>query len=127
MGFPPEARRPHIGDPNLDRAKAAWAVLSSDALNKPWLADARQRSALLVLRPERLRPAGSLLLPAAGHCERVRLHILGDDGARPDIGAVADGHRGDEGGVGADEGAGADVGPELREAVVVAGDRARAD
>src|SRR5271166_6856901 len=84
-------------------------------------------SSLLPLCPERLRPSWTRLLPAAGDGERVRLDVLGDDGAGADIGAVTDGHRRDEGGVRANEGARADVGPELVEAVVVAGDRARAD
>ena len=41
--------------------------------------------------------------------------------------AVADGDRGDQRGVRADEGAGADLGPVLEDAVVVAGDGAGAD
>ena len=53
--------------------------------------------------------------------------VLGDDRARRDDGAVADRHRRDEGGVRADEGALADLGAVLEEAVVVAGDGAGAD
>ena len=82
---------------------------------------------LLVPRPERLRPAGYRLLPPASDRERVGFDRLGDDRARADIGAVADRHRRDQRRVGADEGAGADVGLVLGEAVVVAGDRSSAD
>ena len=84
-------------------------------------------STLLVPGPERLRPAGFRLLATARHRKRVRLDRFGDDRARADIGAVADRDRGDEGRVRADEGAGADVGLVLGEAVVIAGDGSRAD
>ena len=104
-----------------DGAGAEMAKAASDR------GRATEPSPLLVSRPEGLRPAGSRLLPAARDCERVGLDVLGDDRTRADIGAVADRHRGDEGRVGADEGAGADVGLGLGEAVVIAGDRARAD
>ena len=81
----------------------------------------------LVLVPKRFRPAGSRLLPAARDSKRVGLDRLGDDRARSDIGAVANRDRGDKCRVRADEGAGADVGPVLGEAVVVAGDGSGAD
>ena len=57
----------------------------------------------------------------------VGLHVLGDDAARADVGAVADLDRRHERRVGADEGALADVGEVLVEAVVVAEDGAGAD
>src|SRR5690606_6400024 len=53
--------------------------------------------------------------------------IGGDDGARRDIGAVADLDRRNQRGIGADKGTGADLGPVLGEAVVIAGDGAGAD
>ena len=84
-------------------------------------------SPLLMPLPERLRPAGFRLLAAARHRKRVRLDRFGDDRARGDIGSVANRDRGDEGRVRADEGAGADVGLVLGEAVVIAGDGSRAD
>src|SRR5271165_2040337 len=84
-------------------------------------------SAFRLALPERLGPAGAGLLPASGDGERVRFDVLGDDRARTDIGAVADPDRRDEGGIRPDEGARADVGLVLAVAVVVAGDRPRAD
>ena len=54
-------------------------------------------------------------------------HVLGDDAARADDSAVADLHRRDQRGVRADERARADIGVVLVEAVVIAGDGARAD
>ncbi len=59
--------------------------------------------------------------------EGVRGDLLGDAAASGDVGAVADGDRGDQGGVGADEDAVADGGLVLVDAVVVAGDDAGAD
>ncbi len=76
---------------------------------------------------EGLRPALLNGLPGARERERVGRHVLGDDAARADIGALADRDRRDQGGVRADEGAGADLGAVLVEAVVVAGDGAGAD
>src|SRR4030095_12691964 len=73
------------------------------------------------------RPALARLLTAARDGERARRHALGDDGARGHVGALADGHRGDQARVGADEGRGADHRLVLVDAVVVAGDGARAE
>ena len=78
-------------------------------------------------RREFAGPARLVLLAAAGDRQRVGRHVLGDDAARGDIGAVADRHRRDQRAVRADEGARADLGVVLVEAVVVAGDRAGAD
>ena len=90
------------------------------------------RSILRFLRPHLhlaipLRPALAVVLRAALHRHRVVRHVLGDDRARTDIGAVADLHRRHQRGVGADEGALADRGLVLEEAVVVAGDGAGAE
>ena len=75
----------------------------------------------------RVPEAGLGCLPAAGDGEGAGGDVRGDDRARGDERAVADGDRGDERGVRADEGAGADLGPVLEDAVVVAGDGAGAD
>src|SRR5437588_4825152 len=72
-------------------------------------------------------PALAVALRTALHCHRVIRHVLGDDGARADIGAAADFYRRHQRGVGADEGALADRGLVLEEAVIVAGDGAGAE
>ena len=72
-------------------------------------------------------PSGYDRLTATRDRKRIGLDRLGDHRARADIGAVADRHRRDQGRVRADEGAGADVGPVLGEAVVIAGDGSGAD
>src|ERR1700688_3262224 len=61
--------------------------------------------------------------------ERHRIvgHLAGNDRARTDIGPAADLDRRHQRRVGADERAGADLGLVLCEAVIVAGDSARAD
>src|SRR5262245_35103125 len=59
--------------------------------------------------------------------ERIRRHILRDHRARADVGALADGQRGHHADVGSDERPVPDLGLGLREAVVVARDRAGAD
>src|SRR4051812_21114300 len=66
-------------------------------------------------------------LPLARDAERPRRHVVRDHGARGRIGPVADRDRGHERGVDGDPHAGADGGPVLAAAVVVGGDRARAD
>src|SRR5215218_2775052 len=80
-----------------------------------------------LLVAERLCPALLNRLRRAFERERVRRHVPGDDGARADIGALADRDRRDEGGIRADERALADLGAVLVEAVIVTGDRAGAD
>ena len=73
------------------------------------------------------RPAVARGLRAALDRQRVVRHILGDHRSRTDIGAAADLHRRHQRRIRADEGAGADRGLVLVEAVVVAGDGAGAD
>src|SRR4051812_23860126 len=65
------------------------------------------------------RPALAVALLIALHRHRVVRHVLGDDRARSDIRALADLHRRHQRGVGADEGALADRGLVLEEAVIV--------
>src|SRR3990170_1993184 len=59
--------------------------------------------------------------------ERARRDVLRDDRAGPDVGIGPDGERRDQARVRPDEGPGADLRLVLRDAVVVAGDGARAD
>src|SRR3954468_7758954 len=73
------------------------------------------------------RPALAVVLRAALYGHRVIRHVLGDDRARADIGALADFHRRHQRGVGADKGALADQRLVLEEAVVIAGDGAGAE
>ena len=72
-------------------------------------------------------PSFPLLLRAARQRQGIGRDVLGDDAARADIGALADLDRRHQRGVGADKGAGADLGAMLVEAVIVAGDGAGAD
>ena len=67
------------------------------------------------------------LLPRPAECQRILRNLVGDHATRSNVGARADGDRGHQRGVGADEGALADIGEELGIAVVIAGDRACAD
>ena len=64
---------------------------------------------------------------AARHRQRIRCDILGDHRACARDGALADFHRRHQRGVGADEGARADIGAVFAKAVIIAGDGARAD
>src|SRR3990172_2432101 len=73
------------------------------------------------------RPTRPLLLRATLQRQGARGHILGDDAARSDIGALADLHRGYQGGVGAYERAPAHLGRVLGVAIVVAEDGAGAN
>jgi len=66
-------------------------------------------------------------LAAAAQGEGAFGDVFGDAAACGYVGACADGDGGDQGGVGADEGAVADGGEVLVDAVVVAGDGACAD
>src|ERR1700752_642377 len=66
-------------------------------------------------------------LLAAADGKRVGGHLLGDGAAGADISTGAHRHGRHEGNIGADEGAGADVGAKLLEAIVIASDRAGAD
>ncbi len=68
-----------------------------------------------------------VFLPGAAEGNGIIGHVCGDDAAGGDIGAIADRHRCDERRVGADEGIRADARDVLVDAVVVAGDGARAD
>src|SRR3954463_3539434 len=72
-------------------------------------------------------PRGHGHLPRARHGELVRRRVLADRGARADVGAARNAHRGDQRGVGADEAVVLDDGTALGGAVVVAGDGTRAD
>ena len=78
------------------------------------------------LAPPRRR-ALALALFAPGNGDGVRLHVLGNHAAGTDHRAAADGDRRHQRRVGAYEGPFADLGAGLLVAVVVAGDRARAD
>ena len=110
------------------------------ALAPPFLRDARDDgavrltpSAFLRLLAARLHLAISLGPALAGGLlaafdgQRIVGHVLGDDRARTDIGALADLHRGHQRGVGADERALADQRLVLGKAVIVAGDGAGAE
>ena len=77
-------------------------------------------------RKRAAQPANALLL-AARDGQLVGRDILGDHRSRADDRAVADADRRDQRAVRADEGARADLGPIFAEAVVIAGDGARAD
>src|SRR4051794_17252890 len=96
-----------------------------------FLSSARPLRPALLLGPalvaEHGRGAGLLDLLGALDDERVRGDVAGDDAARAGDRAGADGDRRDQRRVRADEGAGADDGLLLEEAVVVAGDRPGAD
>src|SRR5688572_8620275 len=72
-------------------------------------------------------PARHLPLLGALDSQRARLNIARDDASRADERTVADLDRRNQRAVGADEGALADLGAVLGEAVIVAGDRAGAD
>src|SRR5262249_27802166 len=74
-------------------------------------------------------PCPTLLdrLTSAPERERIRRHIVSDDRARADIGAVPDLHRCDQRRIRADERILADLGAMLGHAVVLAGDAAGAD
>src|SRR4029077_2012372 len=72
-------------------------------------------------------PTRPRLLGAAGYCQRVGLHVAGNDAARGDVGAIANLDGGDEGRVRADESTLADVDEMLVEAVIVTKDGAGPD
>src|SRR4029077_20710529 len=74
-----------------------------------------------------LRPALDHRLAGALHGEGPVGHVAGDHRAGGDVGASPHPQRGDQAGVGADEGAVADHGAVLGLPVVVAGHRAGAD
>src|SRR5882724_652007 len=71
----------------------------------------------------------ALAIGLLGPLQRHRIvgYIAGNDRARTDVSAAADLDRRHQRGIGADECAGADLGLVLCEAVIVAGDGARAD
>ena len=73
------------------------------------------------------RATVAISLRATLECHRIVRYILGDHGAGADIGALADLHRRDQRGIGADKGPLADRGLVLQEAVIVAGDGPGAD
>ena len=73
------------------------------------------------------RPAFFVHLPRAPDAEGAGGDVFGDGGAGGGPGAFAQSDRGDEGGVGADEGVRADDGAVLVHPVVVTGDGPRAD
>ena len=72
-------------------------------------------------------PAGLIDLASTRDGERIRRNILGDDRSSGDVRAVANAHRRDQRGIAADKNAAADRGRVLRDAVVIARDRAGAD
>src|SRR5260370_40249192 len=72
-------------------------------------------------------PAWFISLPAARDGQSIRGHIVGDRGARRDVGAVADSHRGDQRGIRSDENFVPDGRRVLVKPVIVARDSARAD
>src|SRR6185437_2219686 len=81
----------------------------------------------LLLRFLRPLPALDGGLLAAREGEVLGGRGRGDDRSRADRGVVADLHRRDQGGVGTDEGAVANLGDVLVHTVVIAGDGARPD
>src|SRR5439155_18285247 len=72
-------------------------------------------------------PAGNRYLPAARQRELPRRRVLGDGRARADVGAARHAHRRDERGIGTDKALVLDHRAVLLDAVVIAGDGARAD
>ncbi len=76
---------------------------------------------------ERAGAAGFLHLAGAGEGEGVGGDVFGDDAARADDRAIANGDWGDQGDVRADEGIRADGGAVLGATIVIAGDGARTD
>src|SRR5438128_348106 len=74
-----------------------------------------------------VRPFGLHDLARASQSQRKRRHVLGDDAARSDVSPLAHRHRRHERRVAADERTGLDARGMLVLAVVVAGDRSRAD
>src|SRR4051812_45813980 len=97
---------------------AHWAISS---LARPFL------TLRLLPLAECPDPAWLFSLHAARDRQRVGADIVGDHRSRRGDGAMADLHRRHQGGIGADKGARADLGVRLGEAVIVAGDGARAD
>src|SRR5487761_594957 len=81
----------------------------------------------LALGAPGLGGAGLGALPRAAQGERVGRHVVGDDAAGGDHRARTDSQWSDQGRIGADEHALADVGAEFLDAVVIAGDGAGAD
>src|SRR5689334_1355823 len=81
----------------------------------------------LLLRPELGGPTWLVDLLLARDRQCVWRHVMGDDRAGRDDGAITHGDRGDQRGVRADEAAGADDRPGLGEAVIVARDGAGAN
>ena len=74
-----------------------------------------------------LGPARLVDLLAAGEGDGIGGDVAGDDRAGADEGAGADRHRRDQGAVRADEGPLPNYRPIFEEAVIIAGDGARAD
>src|SRR3954452_19178268 len=117
-----------------DRGYGSWPTPGRRCCyDEPPSSPLPRRSAFLRLLAAQLHLAVSpgaalaVVLRAALDGERIVGHVLGDDRAGADIGAVADFHRRHQRGVGADEGALADNGLVLGKAVIVAGDGAGAE
>src|SRR6266850_3105703 len=87
----------------------------------PWLLSGRQ------FAPTLRGPAGLIGLAAARDSQGIRGNVVGDRGARGDIRAIADSNRRNQSGIAPDKHFVPYRGREFVEAVVVAGDRARAD
>src|ERR1700730_16285971 len=77
--------------------------------------------------PERPCPARFFYLARAGQRQRIRRDVLRNHGPRSDIGAVTDLDRRHQGAIRADERMRANLRAILGEAVVIAGNRSRAD
>src|SRR6266436_7532301 len=86
-----------------------------------WFFGSRQFTSLLG------GPAWFVDLAAAGNSQSIRRHVLRDGRTCGDVGAIPDAHGRDQGSIAADENFAPDRRRILVEAVVIAGNRARAD
>ena len=124
-----ESKSPGVLGPPLSRRTTA---VSGAALSPSLRAATAPSTPLLRLRAHlhlavAFRTAFAVVLRAAFDGHRIVRHVLRDDRARTDIGAIADPDRRHQRGIGTNEGAFADRRLVLEEAVIVAGDGAGAD